>query len=149
MAVDRWAAERNIETNWLEERTLFEQHKLPLNWPIYSNPSPVSQKAGKIFAAGSIARANTDPLSSTMHTVDPNHPCLFGRAQCPSISRRGKSSLGQVRPLSLGFEHIKTYKETRNGMIGADFSSKFSAFLALGCFPRERYMPKLSDSNTK
>jgi deoxyribodipyrimidine photo-lyase len=28
---------------------------------------------------------------------------------------------------------LKTYKETRNGMVGADYSSKFSAWLALGC----------------
>ncbi|WP_165698020.1 DASH family cryptochrome [Flavobacterium nackdongense] len=28
---------------------------------------------------------------------------------------------------------LSTYKETRNGMIGADYSSKFSAWLALGC----------------
>jgi deoxyribodipyrimidine photo-lyase len=33
---------------------------------------------------------------------------------------------------------ISKYKETRNGMIGADYSSKFSAWLALGCLsPRE------------
>ncbi|MBW4698348.1 MAG: DASH family cryptochrome [Aphanocapsa lilacina HA4352-LM1] len=28
---------------------------------------------------------------------------------------------------------LKTYKQTRNGMLGADYSSKFSAWLALGC----------------
>ncbi|TAE23993.1 MAG: DASH family cryptochrome [Candidatus Kapaibacterium sp.] len=28
---------------------------------------------------------------------------------------------------------LKNYKETRNGLIGADYSSKFSAWLALGC----------------
>jgi len=28
---------------------------------------------------------------------------------------------------------IKTYKDTRNGMLGEDYSSKFSAWLALGC----------------
>ena len=28
---------------------------------------------------------------------------------------------------------IRDYKETRNGMIGGDYSSKFSAWLALGC----------------
>lgn len=28
---------------------------------------------------------------------------------------------------------IATYKQTRNGMIGSDYSSKFSAWLALGC----------------
>ncbi len=35
---------------------------------------------------------------------------------------------------------ISNYKETRNGMVGADYSSKFSAWLALGCLsPREIY----------
>lgn len=35
---------------------------------------------------------------------------------------------------------ISNYKETRNGMIGADYSSKFSAWLALGSLsPREIY----------
>lgn len=28
---------------------------------------------------------------------------------------------------------LSTYKETRNGMVGADYSSKFSAWLAFGC----------------
>jgi len=35
---------------------------------------------------------------------------------------------------------LKDYKETRNGLIGADYSSKFSAWLALGCIsPRFIY----------
>ncbi|MFY7999406.1 MAG: DASH family cryptochrome [Candidatus Kapaibacteriota bacterium] len=35
---------------------------------------------------------------------------------------------------------LKDYKETRNGLIGADYSSKFSAWLALGCIsPRTIY----------
>ena len=35
---------------------------------------------------------------------------------------------------------LKTYKETRNGLIGADYSSKFSPWLSLGCLsPREIY----------
>jgi len=35
---------------------------------------------------------------------------------------------------------LKTYKETRNGMLGSDYSSKFSPWLALGCLsPRYIY----------
>ena len=35
---------------------------------------------------------------------------------------------------------LSNYKETRNGMIGADYSSKFSAWLAMGCIsPRYIY----------
>ncbi len=37
-------------------------------------------------------------------------------------------------------DDIATYKETRNGLLGADFSSKFSAWLSLGCLsPRWVY----------
>ncbi len=30
-------------------------------------------------------------------------------------------------------DHLREYKETRNGLLGADYSSKLSAWLALGC----------------
>jgi deoxyribodipyrimidine photo-lyase len=37
-------------------------------------------------------------------------------------------------------DRLKTYKQTRNGMLGADYSSKFSPWLALGCLsPRYVY----------
>lgn len=37
-------------------------------------------------------------------------------------------------------DNLKAYKETRNGMLGGDYSSKFSAWLALGCLsPRFIY----------
>ena len=36
---------------------------------------------------------------------------------------------------------LKTYKETRNGMIGADYSSKLSPWLSLGCIsPRQVFL---------
>jgi deoxyribodipyrimidine photo-lyase len=35
---------------------------------------------------------------------------------------------------------LRTYKETRNGLVGANYSSKFSAWIALGCLsPRKIY----------
>ncbi len=30
-------------------------------------------------------------------------------------------------------DHLREYKQTRNGLLGADYSSKFSAYLAAGC----------------
>ncbi|TAE39861.1 MAG: DASH family cryptochrome [Runella slithyformis] len=37
-------------------------------------------------------------------------------------------------------DQLKVYKETRNGLLGADYSSKFSAWLTLGCIsPRYIY----------
>lgn len=43
------------------------------------------------------------------------------------------AGLGRIQSYFWEGDHLKVYKETRNGLIGADYSSKFSAWLALGC----------------
>lgn len=51
------------------------------------------------------------------------------------LAFKGGEKAGLAR-LSYYFEEsrcISQYKETRNGMVGGDYSSKFSAWLALGC----------------
>ncbi|MDI1492601.1 MAG: hypothetical protein OHK93_004382 [Ramalina farinacea] len=47
--------------------------------------------------------------------------------------------------------HMTTYKDTRNGTIGPDFSSKFSGWLALGCITARnihQYMVEFEDGKT-
>ena len=59
-----------------------------------------------------------------------------------AIDFKGGESHAMVRLNHYFFETkcISNYKETRNGLIGADYSSKFSAWLALGCIsPRFVY----------
>jgi deoxyribodipyrimidine photo-lyase len=54
----------------------------------------------------------------------------------------GGETTGLARLKSYFWEsdRLKIYKETRNGMLGEDYSSKFSAWLALGCVsPRYIY----------
>ncbi len=53
-------------------------------------------------------------------------------------------------------DRLQVYKETRNGLLGADYSSKFSPWLALGCIsPRQIYhevkhyeMTRISNQST-
>ena len=55
---------------------------------------------------------------------------------------KGGETEGKKRLHEYLFEtkSIATYKETRNGMLGENYSSKFSAWLSLGCLsPREIY----------
>ncbi|MPR34472.1 DASH family cryptochrome [Salmonirosea aquatica] len=55
---------------------------------------------------------------------------------------KGGETAGQRRLHDYLWESdaISTYKETRNGMLGADYSSKFAAWLAQGCIsPRQIY----------
>ncbi|SEG21417.1 DASH family cryptochrome [Algoriphagus boritolerans] len=50
------------------------------------------------------------------------------------------SGIGRLRSYFWEKDLLKDYKETRNGLIGMDYSSKFSPWLALGCIsPRLIY----------
>ncbi|MBJ7899001.1 MAG: DASH family cryptochrome [Cyanobacteria bacterium RI_101] len=55
---------------------------------------------------------------------------------------QGGETAGKARVSAYLWERdcLRTYKETRNGLLGADYSSKFSPWLALGCLsPRWLY----------
>ena len=55
---------------------------------------------------------------------------------------KGGEREGLKRMQEYFWEHdaLRTYKETRNGLLGANYSSKFSAWIALGCLsPRKVY----------
>ncbi|MDX5340321.1 MAG: DASH family cryptochrome [Cyclobacteriaceae bacterium] len=50
------------------------------------------------------------------------------------------SALGRLQSYFWDKDLLQTYKQTRNGLIGMDYSSKFSPLLALGCIsPRRIY----------
>uniref|UniRef100_UPI00286C4D39 DASH family cryptochrome n=1 Tax=Chamaesiphon sp. OTE_20_metabat_361 TaxID=2964689 RepID=UPI00286C4D39 len=51
------------------------------------------------------------------------------------LAYRGGETAGRARLDEYIWQNdrLRIYKETRNGMLGADYSSKFSAWLALGC----------------
>jgi deoxyribodipyrimidine photo-lyase len=58
------------------------------------------------------------------------------------LSFKGGETAGQARLQQYFWQQdgLRRYKETRNGMLGADYSSKFSPWLALGCLsPRHIY----------
>jgi deoxyribodipyrimidine photo-lyase len=58
------------------------------------------------------------------------------------LNFQGGETAGKARLKYYFWQHdcLKNYKQTRNGMLGADYSSKFSPWLALGCLsPRYIY----------
>ncbi|GFZ99480.1 hypothetical protein CYANOKiyG1_10980 [Okeania sp. KiyG1] len=58
------------------------------------------------------------------------------------LAFRGGETAGKERVKNYFWQQdcLKVYKETRNGMLGANYSSKFSPWLALGCLsPRYIY----------
>ncbi len=73
-----------------------------------------------------------EDLGATCPDEDPRATWQFKGGRSAALERL-KHYLWDTKALS-------TYKETRNGLLGADYSSRFSPWLALGCIgPREVY----------
>lgn len=71
------------------------------------------------------------PLNATPIIKDP--PTYPEGAQTSHPFQGGETKAIERLRHILKSGTITSYKETRNGMLGADFSSKLSAYLALGC----------------
>jgi len=73
-----------------------------------------------------------DELGLPYETIDSRAAIVFKGGESQAIAR--------LNHYFFESKCISNYKETRNGLIGADYSSKFSAWLALGCIsPRFIY----------
>ena len=59
--------------------------------------------------------------------------CIYDSRKAYSFKGGENSGIKRVFQYLSESHAIATYKETRNGMIGQDYSSKFSPWLALGC----------------
>jgi deoxyribodipyrimidine photo-lyase len=73
-----------------------------------------------------------DALGLTKTTIDSRAVLQFKGGESEALQR--------LNHYFFETQCLSTYKETRNGMVGADYSSKFSPWLALGCIsPRFIY----------
>jgi deoxyribodipyrimidine photo-lyase len=80
-----------------------------------------------------ITSPEIEPLN--LPTLDELGVSVVTMDQRAALQFKGGESVAIARLNHYFFESkcISNYKETRNGLVGADYSSKFSAWLALGC----------------
>lgn len=135
---------KGIETVSFWQSTLFHVEELP--FPINQLPEVFTQFRKACEKQVRIRKC----LSSPSHISFPELTIDFGNL--PSISEFGFAKNPDSKPNGvLGFHggedaglerlknyffisnSLKSYKETRNGLLGQNYSSKFSAWLALGC----------------
>lgn len=141
-ALQQWGAEHHIETNWLEERTLFNQSHLP--FALEDLPQSFTPFRKKLEKYATPHSALPEPMITPCPVKAPSWEGKFSATMdqrtAHPFSGGSSAAWDRLDHYLWDTEHITTYKETRNGMLGADFSSKFSAFLALGCISaREIY----------
>lgn len=110
-------------------RSLTKPNKLP---PLPSDTPPCGPFASPSSLEDTIASLHK-PLPANLELKHPPKQPASSKATT-AIPFKGGSAAGHKR-----LDHLMAsgamsrYKDTRNGLLGADFSSKLSAWLALGC----------------
>ncbi|SDA96654.1 deoxyribodipyrimidine photo-lyase [Algoriphagus alkaliphilus] len=109
-------------------KNLEKMAKIRATWP---SPS-------RINYPGVVVNFDTESLPS-LHTYGLEKPESDSKSWM-EVEGGEQSGFGRLRSYFWGKDLLKVYKETRNGLIGMDYSSKFSPWLALGCIsPRFIY----------
>jgi deoxyribodipyrimidine photo-lyase len=130
------------------QTSLYHLDDLP--FPIKNLPDVYTQFRKEVERGTKIRNQFATPQKLSKHEVS--------AAPVPTLADLGFEPLGIEKRSVLHFEGgetagkarlkhyfwekdlLRNYKETRNGLVGADYSSKFSAWLALGCLsPRYIY----------
>jgi deoxyribodipyrimidine photo-lyase len=107
----------DIFTNFRKETERITPVRPPLPKPMVVMPTTAVLAAGNMPSLEDFGHAPTEPDA---------------RAVLPF--RGGETeALARLKYYLWDSDHIKTYEETRNGLVGGDYSSKFSPYLAQGC----------------
>jgi deoxyribodipyrimidine photo-lyase len=139
-----------IEKKIWEEKCLFETfststlyHAVDLPFGIRDIPEVFTNFRKRVEKDSSVRKSFSVPEIIYSPTIEPlklpdsiefgYEPTMFDERSV--LAFKGGETAGKERVHYYLFESkaISTYKTTRNGLIGADYSSKFSPWLTLGC----------------
>ncbi len=143
---------KGIATESFWQSTLY--HLDDLQFPVNQVPEVFTQFRKSVEKMSVIRAEYPAPITINY----PGTEVIFSPGELPKLSQFGLEEPGSDPSLVLGFDGgeraglrriqsyfwdkdlLKNYKQTRNGLIGTEFSSRFSAWLAIGCLsPRTIY----------
>jgi deoxyribodipyrimidine photo-lyase len=140
-AVANALATENIPLHTFETTTLYKEFDLPFE--LNKLPDVFTGFRNKVEKNATIRNEFSKPTKINSPTIAAmNLPTLeaLGLSNIKIDERRAIHFVGGETEAHKRLQHyfyetkaISKYKETRNGLIGANYSSKFSAWLALGC----------------
>ena len=123
---------RSLHLFW--QATLHHLDDLPM--PVRNLPDVFTQFKNKVEKFGKVRPQFAVPTNLTFaETLDRGTvPAVPEAADYQPAFRGGETeALGRLHDYFWTKDLLRTYKETRNGMLGLDYSSRFSGWLALGC----------------
>lgn len=137
--MEQWSASIGIKSRFFLERTLYAASSLPFG--LDQLPEVFSRFRGKVEKRSTVEMPIEEPAVSALiaasvplesATIETHVADLHPQSAHP-LKGGTREAWKQVDYYIWDSEGITTYKETRNGLLGHDFSSKLSAYLALGC----------------
>jgi deoxyribodipyrimidine photo-lyase len=141
--------EKRLDVKFFTERTLYLQSDLPFG--LENLPEVFSRFRGKVEKRSRVQPPIEEP---EITAFDPTYFDLKG-TEIPELSdsKDDRSAVPfkggtlaaweEVDYYLWESEAVLEYKVTRNGMVGRGYSSKFSAFLALGCISARQIYDEL------
>lgn len=128
---------KSITTKFFWQSTLYHVDDLPMD--IENLPDVFTQFKNKVEKFAKIRP--TYVTRQSLPLITKNVASQESTYQESSIFKGGETeALKRLEEYFWQKDLLKTYKETRNGMLGMDYSSKFSPWLANGCIsPRFIY----------
>lgn len=144
--IELWKAHCTLET--YSTSTLYHAQDLPFS--LKDIPDVFTNFRKQIEKESNIRKVFLKPITIKSPVIEEYQLPLMQQLGLMSVNKdcraaldfKGGETEGYKRLNHYFFEThaIKNYKETRNGMIGENYSTKFSAWLSLGCLsPREIY----------
>lgn len=124
---------------FLEERTLFKEHQLPFlvqELPeVFTKFRKLVEKYSTVLPTVQTATFSSLDSLTVKLTYEKIKPTALTKDHRSAVPFEGGETQG-LKEVTYYFKQtrlILKYKETRNELLGRDYSSKFSPFLALGC----------------
>lgn len=143
------AKEERLEVKFFNERTLYLQSDLPFG--LESLPEVFSRFRGKVEKRSRVQTPIEEPEITFFDPLDfgldgTDIPTLSNAKDARSAVPFKGGTTAAWEEVDFYFwesEAVLEYKQTRNGMVGREYSSKFSAFLALGCISARQIYDEL------
>ena len=150
-AVASSVAEIGGSCNWIEGHTLFHPDDLPMDLSaipdIFTQFRKKVEKQSEVRECIAAPQSLACPAQLTSDEV-PSLEFMLSRSgqSMPAADSRGvlpfKGGASEARARLKHYfwdtKRLAVYKKTRNGLVGADYSSKFSPWLAHGCISPRR-----------
>lgn len=141
---------KGIQTNTFWQSTLYHIEDLP--FPVNQTPEVFTKFRKECEKFSQVRKSIEKPEKINFPEISIElgeipELSTFGLSE-PSVAKKGvlpfiggeDAAIQRLQSYFWENDCLKTYKETRNGLLGPDYSSKFSAWLALGCVsPRYIY----------